>query len=61
MDLEGEEEARVVVNGEPVEGVDPLFIGSFAEARDYVLALSPEEQAEVSVFTPGRIYSAQDL
>lgn len=61
MDLEPSEEARVVVNGEPVEGADPLFIGSLEDARVFVLAMRPEERADVSIFTPGRIYRPDEL
>ncbi|UAK24598.1 hypothetical protein [Sphingomonas nostoxanthinifaciens] len=61
MDLEPPPEARVIVNGEPVEGVDPLFVGTFEEAREFMLSLPPEQQSEVSLFTPDRIYAAADL
>ena len=61
MDLEPEPEARVVVNGEPVEGVDPLFVGSLEDARAFVLALTPDEQAEVSIFTPDRVIGPDEL
>jgi hypothetical protein len=61
LDLEPESEARVIVNGEPVEGVDPLFIGTLDQARDFVRQLSPEQQAEVSVFTPDRVYRPDEL
>lgn len=55
------DEARVIVNGEPVEGADPLFIGSFDDAKDFVLSLPHEQQHEVSLFTPGRVYQASEL
>jgi hypothetical protein len=56
-----DDEARVVVNGEPVQGADPLFIGSFEAAKAFILALSPEEQHEVSLFTPDRVYQPSEL
>ena len=60
MDTEPDE-ARVIVNGEPVEGADPLFIGSFAEAKEFVLSLPREQQDDVSLFTPGRVYQPSEL
>ena len=61
MDPELDSEARVVVNGEPIEGDDPLFIGSFEAAKAFILALSAEEQGEVSLYTPGRVYQPSEL
>jgi hypothetical protein len=54
-------EAHVIVNGEPVEGLDPLFIGSLEDARIFVQELTPEERGEGSIFTPGRIYRHDEL
>lgn len=61
MDIEPPPEARVIVNGEPVEGADPLFLGSFDDAREFVLALPPEQRSEVSLFTPDRVYRPDEL
>jgi hypothetical protein len=61
IDLEPQPEARVVVNGEPVEGVDPLFLGSLEEAKAFVGNLSPEQRSEVSIFTAGRVYNPAEI
>ncbi len=61
MYLESSEEARVIVKGELVDGVDPLFIGSLEDARLFVLDLTPEEREGVSIFTPSRIYRPDEL
>jgi len=61
MDLEPEPEARVIVNGEPVEGNDPLFVGTLEEVRAFVQTLTPEQRAEVSIFTPDRVYRPDEL
>lgn len=53
-------EARVIVIGTPVEENDALFEGSLADARDFVRALPPEERADVSIFTEGRIYGSDE-
>ena len=61
MDLEPQPEARVIVNGEPVEGVDPLFVGTLEAARAFVAALDPAERAEVSIFTEDRVYDGREI
>ena len=61
MDLEPTIEARVIVNGEPVEGVDPLFVGSLDEAKAYVANLDAEQRAEVSIFTAGAVIDGRDV
>jgi hypothetical protein len=61
MDLEPQPEARVIVNGEPVEGADPLFVGSLEEVRAFVSGMTPEQRAEVSIFTPDRVFRPDEL
>lgn len=61
LDLEPAPEARVIVNGEPVEGADPLFVGTLEEARAYVAMLTPEQRADISIFTPDRVYRPAEL
>lgn len=56
-----EEQARVVVVGEAVEENEALFTGSLHDAKEYVLRLSPEQQAAVAVVTDGRIYDPREL
>lgn len=53
-------EARVIVNGEPVEGVDPLFVGTPEAARAFVATLDPDQRAEVSIFTDGAIIDGSE-
>lgn len=53
-------EARVIVVGTPVKDNDALFEGSLADAREFVRALPPQERAEVSIFTEGRIYGPDE-
>ena len=61
MDLETPSEARVIVNGEPVQGVDPLFLGTLEEARAFVAELDPDQRREVSIFTEDAIYAGSDI
>lgn len=61
MDLEPRPEARVIVNGEPVEGVDPLFVGTLESAMAFVAALDPGQRAEVSIFTEDRVYDGREI
>ncbi len=56
-----DEEARVIANGEAVEGVDPLFVGHFRGAVDYVLAMPQELRGKFDIWTNGRIYDASDF
>ena len=60
-DLEPAPEARVLINGEPVAGGAALFAGSLPAARQFVTELSPAQQAEVSVWTPGHVFTVAEL
>lgn len=53
-------EARVIIIGTPVEENDALFVGGLEDARAFVRALPPEQRAEVSIFTEGRIYGPDE-
>lgn len=57
----GDEEARVVLTGEPVEGTDPLFVGHIHDAVDFVFTLPPEDRETVNIWTSGRVYGPRDF
>jgi hypothetical protein len=53
-------EARVLVLGEPATGPDPLVVGSLLECATAIAEMTPEQQAEVCIWTDGRVYSAEE-
>jgi hypothetical protein len=61
ISTDANEEARVVLSGEPVEGNDPLFVGPIHDAVDYVLARPVDQQKEMEIWTPGRVYSPDEI
>ena len=56
-----EEEAMIVPLGAPMEPGCALFVGGLREARAKVAAMSPDEAAEVAIWTPGHIFTAEQL
>jgi hypothetical protein len=54
-------EARVVPNGEPIEDGAALFEGSLVSVREFIANLSPEERESVSIWTPGHIFTVEEL
>lgn len=60
VSAEPDEEARVLAQGEPVDG-DPLFVGPAAEAFDWVLAHPPAFRAELILWTQGRVYGPAEF
>lgn len=61
LDTEPSPQARVVVSGEPVEGSDPLFVGSLDAAREFVAGLSNAQRAEIAIWTEDQVYSPDSL
>lgn len=53
--------ARIIPIGEPIEGGAVLFEGTIEGARRYLLELSEAARREVSIWTPGHIFSAAEL
>jgi hypothetical protein len=51
----------VVALGEAVEDVDPLFLGTLAEALDYVAAHDAAWRRQVCIWTEGRIYGSDEF
>lgn len=60
-DLDPPATARVIPLGEPIEGGEALFEGSLPDARAFVAQLTVAERADVSVWTPGHIFGADEL
>ncbi len=52
-----EPEVRLIPLGEPVVGGLAIFEGSSAGARSVLSGLSPEDRAELSVWTRGHIFT----
>ena len=66
MELDGNPDhdlprARVIPLGEPIEGGNALVEGSPAEVRDWLSAATTAQRAEVSVWTRGHIWSAEEF
>jgi hypothetical protein len=61
MDLNGPDEARVVVVGEPVDDNEALFSGTLEDAKDYVRRLDPDTRAGLAIVTEGRIYDPREI
>jgi hypothetical protein len=60
-DMNPPEQARVIVVGEPVDGVDPLFLGSFDACLEEVWAQEPDARSELCIWTDARVYSASEI
>lgn len=60
-DLNPPEEARVIPDGEPIEGGAALFEGTLEDARKFVRGLDADQRKEVSVWTPGHVFSVAEL
>lgn len=56
-----DEEAMIIPLGAPIESSCSLFVGSLAEARAMVARMSPPEAAEVAIWTPGHIFTVEQL
>lgn len=60
MDGDPPMEARVIPNGEPIAG-SAIFEGSLVHARQFIAALSADERAAVSIWTPGHVWTVAEL
>lgn len=56
-----DEEAMILPLGVPVEPGCALFVGSLSEARAQVAEMRPEEAAEIAIWTPGHIFTVEEL
>lgn len=56
-----EEEAMIMPLGAPIEPGCASFVGSLQEARAKVAEMSPAEAADIAIWTPGDIFTAQEL
>ena len=54
-------QARVIPLGEPIEGGLALLEGSAAEVRDWLTTATAAQRREVSVWTRGHIWSADEF
>jgi hypothetical protein len=59
--LPSDEEAMIVPVGAPMEVACALFVGSLSEARAKVTGMSPAQAAEVAIWTPGHVFTAEEL
>ena len=51
----------ILPTGAPMESRFALFEGSLSEVRSMVRAMTGDEQAEIAVWTPGHIFTAEGL
>lgn len=56
-----DEEAMIVPLGAPIETRCALFVGNLQDARAKVAAMLPAEAAEIAIWTPGHIFTAEEL
>jgi len=52
-------EAMIVPLGAPMQPSYALFVGGLQEARAKVAAMSPDQAAEIAIWTPGHIFTAE--
>ncbi len=61
MDLEPSPQARIIAIGEPVEGADPLHIGSLHAMLEEAWRHDAAWLAEIVIWTEDRVYGAAEI
>ena len=60
-DLNPPEQARLIAIGEPVDGADPLFVGSFEACLEEAWSQDADARAQICIWTDARVYGPQEI